>query len=249
MPRKMPDVARRPATPQEKSQVSISIDWLLERCEVDQQAQDACWVWKLTISGSGQPKCRITISPKVSATLLVRRLVAKLKGVTMNEDVFVRARPSCQRGCCRPSHLVAMAKEDALALHAESMKGIPHSEERKAKSAANRAKIPVYLLEEIMSSPEPGEHVSRRNGLNKSYASKIRRGLFRKRDIAKINPATKNAKGIKLAPTNPFAQLLNPLSGPFQQRLSDVDYEREESEYDHRPRTRRRKESAGESHG
>ncbi len=198
-----PDPDRREATKAERDAYRIkNKKWLRHRCKVTQDSE--CWVWKGVVTKGGQPQVRLTLAPKASATMLVRRLVAKYNGVELTDDMQCAVLPTCLRGCCRPEHVVARSKKEAMAHRV----GVPLTEEHKNNISKARSVVHVGVIEEILTSPEPAKHVALRNGLCESYASKIRRGAMRHRDLAEIKPKVKKARAIRLSPTNMFSGLV-----------------------------------------
>lgn len=174
----------REATPEEKDALTIDLEWL-ERHVVEDD--NGCWVWKGFITKGGQPQARFTLGPFVHCTMLVRRLVARMKfepsAKFPDAAAFHRNRQAgtlegCSWGCCHPDHVVMRTKKQAM----KPSRGKPLTlEHRQAISRARRAqsKVPDSKIVEIIASPKPAKHVSIELGMDPSYASKVRRGNCR----------------------------------------------------------------------
>lgn len=184
MPRKQPDIARREPTQEEKDAITIDLEWLERHVRED---ENGCWVWQGFITKGGQPQCRITIAPKVSATMLVRRLVAKMKFEPSEKfpdaNRFMRKRQagveeSCSWGCCHPDHVKLRTKVQAM----KNRRGKPLSFAHKANiSRARRAKsrITDADIHRMMIDPRPGKHVAEDFGVHHSYVPHVRTGKLR----------------------------------------------------------------------
>lgn len=198
------DHFRREATPEEKDNIEITLDWLMERVKEDEDT--GCWVWQRFITKQGQPQCRIAVTPFVHATMLVRRLVARMKfepsAKFPNASRFMRNRqagvnPTCSWGCVHPDHVKMRSKKQAMAFY----KGTPMPLTQKMRiSQTKRAKSKVKPedIHYILASTEPANKVSIELGMSESYASKVRRGKI----------------GV-VAATGVFTGLLAPANGEF----------------------------------
>lgn len=184
MPRKRPDLARREATQAEKDAIEITLEWLERHCVED---DNGCWVWQGFITKQGQPQCRITIEPKVSATMLVRRLVAKMKYEPSAKfpDVnrFMRNRqagvePTCSRGCCHPDHVKLRTKQQAM----KHTRGKPISFTHRmniSKARRRNSNISDADIRRMMLDERPGNHVARDYNVHPSYVPHVRTGKLR----------------------------------------------------------------------
>lgn len=184
MPRKIPDLKRREPTQDEKDAIEITLDWLLAHVKEDEHG---CWVWQGFITKGGQPQCRITIEPKVSATMLVRRLVAKMKFTPTAKFTsaarFIKnrqagAKPDCSWGCCHPDHILVRTKTQAM----KPRKGKPLSFTHKAnisRARRKKSRISDEVIKQMMLDPRPGNHVAKELGVHASYVPHVRTGKLR----------------------------------------------------------------------
>lgn len=197
------DLFRRPATQAEKEAISITLDWLRAHCEIDPEDESGCWRWRGFITRQGQPQARMLVAPHVHATMLVRRLIAKLtlEGAKLPGGASVEAfmakrqagvRAECERGCCNPDHVMLRTKTQSAAPTRGKPISLPH---RMAISRARTrdSKVDADGIREILLSPESAKDISLRLGMDPSYASKVRRGELRQvhtggvfRDLAMV---------------------------------------------------------------
>jgi hypothetical protein len=205
MPRKMPDITRREPTPKEKDEITIDIEWLKARVTED---DSGCWVWNGFITKGGQPQCRITIEPKVSATMLVRRLVAKMSfnptAKFKSAAAFMRNRQAgalttCSWGCCHPDHVRMRTKVQAM----KPRRGKPLPLSHKMRISAARRKnsnISDADIRRMMLDERPGNHVAAEYGVHPSYVPHVRTGKLR---------------AFSTMGNNLFSGLLAPANGAF----------------------------------
>lgn len=191
MPRAMPEIERRKPTQEEKDAISIDMAWLKAHTTEDARG---CWVWNGFVTKQGQPQCRITIAPKVTASMLVRRLVAKMawgdKEITTTKggeawgwEKFAQSRQAgvrrtCSWGCCHPEHVKMRTKFQAMA----PARGRPLPlEHRLAISKARRAtsRISEADIVRMITDPRPGIHVAAEMGVCPSYVPHVRTGRVR----------------------------------------------------------------------
>lgn len=179
-----PPKKTRTASAAEREAIEITLEWLQARVKVDEHG---CWVWQGHITKYGQPQVRITVAPYVAASMMVRRLVAKMKfkpsQVFRVASTFMRKRqagvmPDCSWGCCRPEHVVMRYKKTAM----RPTVGRPRSMQHRLKiSQARRrnSKISDETIRLILADPRPGSVVARELGLHPKYPSRVRKGALR----------------------------------------------------------------------
>jgi rhamnose utilization protein RhaD (predicted bifunctional aldolase and dehydrogenase) len=174
----------REATPEEKDAIEIDLEWLERHVIAD---DNGCWVWQGFVSKQGQPQCRISVKPYVTATMLVRRLVARMKYEPSKKfpDAarFMRNRQAgvpqtCSRGCVHPDHVVMRTKKQAMA----GYRGTPMPlTQRMRISAAKRkvSKVSDEVIRQVMVDPRPAKHVSVEIGMSECYVAHVREGKLR----------------------------------------------------------------------
>lgn len=179
-------VFMREATPEEKDALEIDLEWLERHVTVDEDT--GCWVWNGYVTKGGQPQARFTLGPFVHATMLVRRLVARMRlggpnAIIQNGNTVAKymrskqcaAKETCLRGCCHPDHVLVRSKKQAM----KKSRGKPLPLSQKAaisRTKRARSKVSEDDIQRILASNEPAYKLSLELGMDPSYASKVRRG-------------------------------------------------------------------------
>lgn len=177
-------VKRREATEEEKAAFEITPDWLMSHVKED---DNGCWIWQGYSTDIGQPQARVTVAPGISATMLVRRLVGKLKFSPSKQfpdaEKWMRLRQAgikdtCSAGCCHPDHVLVRTKQQAM----KNRRGVPLSMEHRMNiSLARRktSKVDDATIMRIMRDPRPGTEIAAELGLHPSYVPHLRTGKLR----------------------------------------------------------------------
>lgn len=157
----------------------INIDWLLER--TTHEPSTDCLVWKGSCAAEDHPQTRITYARKKAKNVQVRKLVWRRANgdvkwpISSRGHVWHCAVTCGTPRCVSPLHVIALPTSFWV-------KGKPKSETMRARLRATKAKqskISDQQVLEVLRSPEPGTTVSKRLGMSKHYASKLRRGVSR----------------------------------------------------------------------
>lgn len=176
---------KREVTPQEKETIDITLEWLEQRVYHDEDT--GCWVWGGFITKQGQPQARFSLGPHISATMLVRRLVAKMKfepsfafpnAARWMQNRQAGVGETCLRGCCHPDHVRMRTKQQAM----KNRRGIPLPLTHKMRISATRlkrSKVSDEVIQQILADPRPGNVVALELGVDKSYVPHVRTGKLR----------------------------------------------------------------------
>ena len=144
-------------------------------------------MWTGHVTKQGQPQARVSVLPGVHATMLTRRLVARMKWKPSAQFPtvadFYRDRQagvpaSCSPGCCHPDHVSMRSKTAAM----DNRRGVPLPLEHKMRiSAAKRknSKIDDATIRAILQDPRPGRHIAAELGVHASYIPHVRTGKLR----------------------------------------------------------------------